>query len=375
MTRFVPAEPIPPGEYLKDEMDARGWTQEDLAAVLGMSRRQVANVLSGTSGITPETAHLLAQAFDHDAETWMNLQVSYELASAAKADRGVARRATIYKRYPVKEMMRRGWIAPSDDPDSLESEMKRLLRVASITDAPDLQLAARKGTSYSETNWAENAWGCRVRELADAVPVTALYNPKRFREIIARLRGLAAHRADVRNVPTVLAEFGIRFLIVKHLAKTKLDGATLWREDGSPIVAMTLRYDRIDNFWHTLIHEMDHVEHKERSIDSEVFSGDESSLPEQEKRANAAAANHLIPKDKLDSFVIRNRPLFYRHRIEGFARLHGIHPGIVVGQLQKRGELGWNQLRGLLESFRSEIIGYALTDGWGNSPQVKGSTT
>lgn len=372
MTRFVPAEPIPPGEFIQDEMNAMGWTQEDLATVLGMSRRQVANLLSGASGITPETAHLLAQAFEQDAATWMNLQVAYELAAAAQTNREVAKRAAVYARYPVKEMARRGWIVDHGDAGELEAEMCRFLRVANIEEAPSLPMAARKGTSYAAPGGAELAWRCRVRELSEAAPITGRYNPAKFNETIARLRQLAINRADVRRVPAILSEAGIRFVLVKHLSKTRLDGATLWLDDDSPVIAMTLRYDRIDNFWHTLMHEMDHVDHREGSLDSDIFSADESTLPEPERRANAAAANYLIPKEKLDSFIVRNQRLYYKHRIEAFARLHNVHPGIVVGQLQSRKELTWQQLRALLENFRQEIIGYALTDGWGNSPQING---
>lgn len=100
MTTFVPSEPFSPGEYLKEELDARSWTHEDLASVLGMSRRQVINLIQGKSGITPDTAHALAEAFDQNAQTWMNLQVSYELAVAAQKERGIKRRTCIFNKTP-----------------------------------------------------------------------------------------------------------------------------------------------------------------------------------------------------------------------------------------------------------------------------------
>lgn len=370
-TRFVPAELIPPGEILQDEMSARGWTQEDLATVLGISRRQVANILAGNCGVTPEMAHLLAQAFDHEAETWMNLQVAYELALSAKSDREVAKRASIYKRYPVKEMFRRGWISQTDDADTLARELCRLLRVSSVEERPTIKHAARKGATYTgETGGAELAWCCRARQLAEAVSVAARYRSDKLDHTLASLKKLTENRADVRRVPIVLASGGIRFVIIKHLKGTKLDGATLWLDNDSPAIAMTLRYDRIDNFWHTLIHEMDHVRHHDTSVDSDMFKADDSSLPANEKRANEAATSYLVPSDALESFIVRHRPLYYQHSVVAFANLHNVHPGIVVGQLQKREELGYNQLRKLLEKFRSELIGQALTDGWGNSPQV-----
>jgi HTH-type transcriptional regulator/antitoxin HigA len=84
MDRFVTAEPFHPGEYIQEELDARGWAQEDLAQVLNISRRQVANLLAGNSGLTPDVAFAIGQAFGQDPVTWMNIQVAYELALAAK---------------------------------------------------------------------------------------------------------------------------------------------------------------------------------------------------------------------------------------------------------------------------------------------------
>ncbi len=133
---------------------------------------------------------------------------------------------------------------------------------------------------------------------------------------------------------------------------------------------MSLRYDRIDNFWFTLMHELSHVKHRDVSVDVELMEQDESGLPEQERRANKEAAEALVPAEKLESFVLRNRPLYYKQRVIEFARAHGIHPGVVVGQLQHRHEIKHYQLRGLLEKVKAELIGHALTDGWGDCPAI-----
>lgn len=86
MDTFVAAEPFPPSEYIQDEMKARRWGHEDLAVVMGVSLRHVMNLLSGKTGITPDTAHKLADAFGQSAASWMKLQASYELATAAQVD-------------------------------------------------------------------------------------------------------------------------------------------------------------------------------------------------------------------------------------------------------------------------------------------------
>jgi HTH-type transcriptional regulator / antitoxin HigA len=74
----MPAEVFPPGEFIRDELDARGWTQGDLAQIMGRPLRLVNELIAGKKQITPETARGLAKAFgDDDAMYWMNLDSAY----------------------------------------------------------------------------------------------------------------------------------------------------------------------------------------------------------------------------------------------------------------------------------------------------------
>lgn len=371
MTTFVPAEPFPPGEYLQDELDARGWTHDDLASVLSMSRRQVINLIQGKSGITPDTAHALAEAFDQNAQTWMNLQVAYELAVAAQKERDVKRRARIFNKVPVRELRRRGWIPDVDSTDELEAAVRRLLRIDSIEKEVSVAVAARKSTSYKMDTNAQKAWYCRAREMAEHVGA-AKYTKANLVSGMPDLLALSAYPEDARRVPKVLADMGIRFVVVQHLKKTHIDGVALWLNRTTPVVAVSLRYDRIDNFWFTLVHELIHIKYRDKSpvdVDVAATVGDKE-LPEMEQRANREAAQYLVPADKLESFVRRTGPLYYEPRIVQFAQARGRHPGIIVGQLQHRDELGCQQFRKLLAKVREEVISGAMADGWGITPAL-----
>ena len=178
----------------------------------------------------------------------------------------------------------------------------------------------------------------------------------------------AGDTADLRRISPLLAQYGIRLLFVEHLSKTKLDGAAFWLNDDSPVVALTLRLDRIDNFWHVLIHELIHIKYRDGVVfDDDLLShSNDENLPDCEKRANDEARQLLVPLEKMQSFIARHKPLYYREKVVQFAKARGVHPGIVVGQLQWRDELEWNQLRKLLVSVREHVIGTALTDGWGD---------
>ena len=373
MMARTPAEAFLPGEFLAEELEARGWTQTEFAEILGRPYRLVNEIIAGKRGITPETARGLAAALGTSAELWLNLEASYQLAQVGDADADlVARRAKLYELAPVKEMIRRGWLEPSNSIEVMEQRVTRFFEIARVTDTPYFLAAARKSTPYDAATLPEQvAWLYRARQMARTLEV-GRFSPASLRRARARLQNCIHVVEETRHVPRILAENGIRFVIVQPLTRTKIDGACFWLDDFSPVVALSLRYDRIDNFWFVLQHELEHIAQKEDfslDIDSEN-TADAVGRPTFEEEADRNASEHLVPHEKLGSFIARVRPLYSRNKIEGFARLQGVHPGIVVGQLQHRGEIKYSSLRKLLEPVRSVITAATLTDGWGASLSV-----
>ena len=102
------------------------------------------------------------------------------------------------------------------------------------------------------------------------------------------------------------------------------------------------------------------------AVDVAASQTDES-IPDYEKRANSCPAERLVPDAKLGSFVRRNGPHYYQKKVVQFALARAVRPGIVVGQLQNRGELSFQQFRKLLEKVRGHVVGEAITDGWSNA--------
>ena len=90
--------------------------------------------------------------------------------------------------------------------------------------------------------------------------------------------------------------------------------------------------------------------------------------PECEQVANDFARDNLIPQNEIDSFIARVRPLYSRVRINQFANRIKIHPGIIIGQLQRRGEIKYSQGRDMLVKVRDLVTTSAVTDGWGHYP-------
>lgn len=357
-----------PGEALRLLLDARGWSQEQLAAITGRSRQTIIQIMGGKTGITPEMAMVLAAAFGNSPSDWLRLEANYRLSRVKAETSAVERRAKIYGKAPIKDMQRRGWIKLDADLDELESELKRFLRVQSLDEDSPFLIATRRSTDGSALTPAQIAWCARARQMAEALRV-AKFGPAKLHHAERELRELAAYPKEARHLPKVLAKYGIRFVVVEPLPRGKLDGAAFWLDEKSPVISVSVRYDRIDNFWHTVLHEFIHIRHGDAiSVDTEVERG-RSRLPVSaaEDRANREAAAVLVPQDELESFIRRLSPLYSAQRIIQFAHKVKMHPGIIVGQLQHRDELGYSSHRELLVRIRGFITETALTDGWGQS--------
>jgi HTH-type transcriptional regulator / antitoxin HigA len=363
----IKSDMFPPGEFIRDELEARNWTQEDLAEILGRPLRTVNQIIAGKKAITPQTAQELAAAFGTTAELWLNLENAYRLALEAQEQSSVVRRSRLYQLAPVKDMIKRRWITSPATVDELESVVMRFMEIRSLDEQPHLDIAARKSTSYGVTTPAQMAWCLRAKHLAKSLQVCA-FDKSKAEKMLPDLHALTVSENESRKVPAVLAEMGIRFLVVEHLPRTRIDGATMWLDELSPVIAVSLRYDRIDGFWHTLAHELSHVFHGDRSVDIDLVGAqqtDTTQKPEAEQRADEDASAFLIAPDKLESFILRHKPRFSKTGISRFANLHQIHPGIVVGQLQFRKAILYSHSREMLVPVREIVTSTAITDGWG----------
>jgi HTH-type transcriptional regulator/antitoxin HigA len=372
MSNRTPAEVFPPGEFIRDELSERGWTQSDLAKIMERPVSAINLIISGKKSVTPETAIELGEAFGTSPEFWLNLETAYQLAKvtaaqAAAPTSAIRERAKLFESAPVKEMERRGWIKVSNSIDELKHQLSGFL-----SSAPDrLKVAARTSIQSSELNPEQLAWCVRALQLAKAVPAQKFIMTS-FEDGIPKLRALADFPENVRHVPKVLCEMGIRFVVVEHLPKSKIDGAALWLGDGweKPVIALSMRYDRIDSFWHTLFHECSHIKNKDSYVlDIDMVGADRclssDALSEIEARANEEASEMLIAKDKLQGFIRRTRPFYYSAKIIQFANLIKLHPGIIAGALQHKGEIDWSANRQMLVKVRDILISGAVTDGWG----------
>jgi len=148
---------------------------------------------------------------------------------------------------------------------------------------------------------------------------------------------------------------------------------------------MSLRYDRIDNFWFVLRHEIEHVlraHGKIREVIDYGLEGDRAdSVDEQERVANIAGANFCVDQTEMNKFYLRKAPYISERDVLGFSARLGIHPGLVVGQIHNRtGKFNYlrkylkpirkHVLRKYLKPIRKHVLPSAVVDGWGEIAPV-----
>ena len=375
MTDRAYAEIFPPGDFLREELEARNWTQNDLAEVLGRSPRLVNEIISAKRAITPETASGLAEAFGTSAELWMNLESVWQLSKLSTENDAITRRARLYDKFPVKEMIRRGWIEASPSISILETRFKQFFNLQSLDQEPQSAHAFRRRDVEDGPSMLQLAWLFRVRKIAEQA-VVAKFSADKLPACLEELKKLLPSAEEIRHVPRILADAGIRFVLVEALPSSGIDGVCCWIDRKHPVIALSLRFDRIDWFWFTLLHELRHVANGDGKdvvvIDTNLV-GDNATgenISPSEVKADREAQEFLISEVEIKNFIARVSPLYSEARVVGFAGRIGVHAGVVVGRLQKLEEIPYSNLRKHLVKIRNIIVPVALTDGWKSTISV-----
>ena len=365
MTIRAPAEVFPPGEFLADELEARGWTQTEFAEIIGRPQKLVNDIINAKRSVTPETAADFAAALGTSAQLWMNLETAWQLSKVPPRDNSIARAAKLREQFPVREMCKRGWIKSGASAAELEQNVLSFFALNSVDSPIELQHAARRNYRKEVTahQWA---WIFRVNQLATSLK-TPPFSGATLRAKIPELERLMVEPEEIRHVPRMLMECGVRLVIVEPIPGSEIQGVCFWINDNkSPVIGLTLKGDQIDKFWFDLWHEIEHVLNGDGKDGLIIEDFDESNVAnnEAEKNANRSAANHCVPSSAMRDFILRHNPMFSEKSMLGFARIVKRHPGIVVGQIQRLTDR-WDLFKKHQPRIRHIIIQTALTDGYG----------
>jgi HTH-type transcriptional regulator / antitoxin HigA len=339
-----------PGEILKEDLESLGWTQKDLAEIMGRPEQAISEIINGTKQITPETSIELGKALGQAPDYWLRLETNYrlELARGRATDDAISSRARAYSLLPVREVLKRGWLPPGK---SLEERVCNFFELKSIWDEPALAASLRTAAHRGPEASAVTAWLRRVEVLAQDREVST-FDGSALKKALPDIAAMSVTTSDIADVPNRLAELGVTLMVVPHLSKSFLDGGTLWVE-GSPVVALTCRYNRVDNFWFTLMHELAHVVLGHTDTIAENL---DDAVDSPRERAANKLANQVLLDNRAYAEVTRSgSPNQMVKAALEVAERSQRHPGIVIGRLQHDQLLGYDRGRAYLDKVREHV--------------------
>ncbi len=318
---------------IRFRMEQSGLSPRDLVSFMG-SRAKVSEVLSGKRPLTMQMARALHANLGVPADVLLQ-QPGGELHSALEG--------TDWRRFPLAEMAKRGWIEKRRNFASHAEEIMRdLIRRAggeyvlpAFFRKNDQARVSAKTDPYSL-----KAWCWEVLARANAHRLLVGFKPDTVDlSFLRKVAMLSWSQDGPRLAQEFLANHGIHLVCLEHLPRTHLDGAALQLADGTPVIGLTLRYDRLDNFWFCLLHELAHIGRHMSATSNEAFVDDLSLRAVQgarrvprETEADEWAEHGLIPEDIWNTSKVKDNPTPLA--VVELAQRLGIHPAIIAGRVR-----------------------------------------
>lgn len=354
--RFNPDYAIHPGEILEETLQSRGIKKVDLAKRIGLSEKTINQIIHEKAPVTPETAIQLERALGVSAAIWNNLEAFYRLHIARESSRKkLENRADWIRRFPVKELIKRGIIdEPIDSVDTAE-KLLNFFAVGSIeaweNRFNNMAVNFRHSDSFRSAPESVAAW-LRIGELKAEEIITETYNRGKFIASLYNIRELTSKVPEVfePKMKELCREAGVALVFAYELQNTHLFGATRWLSPEKALIILSLRYKTDDHFWFSFFHEAGHIVHHGKK---EIFLDEKDmTTSEKEKEADRFASKMLIPDNKYQTFVKNiNNKYVPKQVVYSFARSINVAPGIVVGRLQHDGIISYSLLNGLKRKF------------------------
>lgn len=327
-----PIDPPDPVEAIKFRMEQAYLTQKDLIPYIG-SRSKVSEVLSSKRGLTLAMIRSLHEHLGIPLESLIHKP--QEPLPKALEDMD-------FSKFPLYAMEKCGAFSGFDYGQvKLLEKGEEAIRwvVQSIGGFSVLPKMATRKTDGMRLNarldnYALFAWSLLVLKDAAEHKTAGIFDPARLNDkFIEMLVSLSVLDEGPKHAQEYLGKAGILLIIKPHLSHTYLDGAVFLKEAKRPVIAMTLRYDRTDNFWFVLLHEIGHLKLGHLNTEQNWIA-DDLDLPnadsEQEMAADRFAAESLLPCD----FDLDTRERLSSSDVIGYAREHSINPAIVAGRIQ-----------------------------------------
>ena len=332
---FEPDYAVPPGDTLRETIDALGMTQKELAVRTGLTVQTLSRIFKGEQPISYETANRLELAVGVPATMWNNLEAQYreQLAKVHERKRLEADLEWL-KDIPVAELVKRQVLTKIEDKVGQLRAVLAFYGVSSVEswhaiwDEPPV--AARRSKCFESCPGPASAW-IRQGEIAANAIQCAEFSKTKFKAAIQEIRSLTNVKPEIfiKKMRSLCAEAGVALVFVPEMKKAPWYGATKWLSSSKAMILLNLRGKAEDLFWFAFFHEAGHVIHDSKK-DLLINNGKSCQDDDREIRANEYAADVLIPSKFNDRIKIATS----KKEILTIAKALNIAPGIVVGRYQ-----------------------------------------
>lgn len=330
----VELDSLDPVEAIKFRMEQSDLDNKSLIPFIGSSSK-VSEVLNGKRPLSINMVKSLHNGLGIPYESLMGEQKS-DVTSDITID---------WTLFPLKEMLKRGVfkssLSFSDIKEQAEACMRQFFgprinetrNLLLRTSANSSTRSARQMNGHSLSVWHE-----LILKRASEIDLEHTFDIEQLTdEYFNELAELSVFDDGPTQAVEQLNQSGIRVIFESHFTKTYLDGAAIKLEDESPVIAMTLRHDRLDNFWFVLLHELAHVKlHLYSNTDNiTVFYDDlevDVNLESIEREADEFASRILVPDAAWDDIV----SVTTAAEVRKYSRKHKRSPSILAGRLRKQ---------------------------------------
>ncbi len=353
MGKYIPFKLLGPGDSIKEELEFYGWDQKDLADIMGLSEKHVSQLLTNKVPITFDMARQLSQVFKQSPQFWLNLDTNYRLRLEENTQsEETTDRALIFQYMPIRDMKKKEWISPTED---LVEQVKRFWDIKELKfDFLKELIPAyfRKSTAQNHFNpYFALTWLRVAKNKIKNIQSVEKFNEENLYRLSDEIAQMSVEADGIEKIITSLREIGVIFLYLPHLEKTYTDGAVFWH-NSNPVIVYTARYDRNDNFWFTLTHEIGHILLHDKSGKSEfidnIYNIDMEDSAENE--ADEFARKHLKLNEIIRFFKGVER--ISRKKVLHVAEILEIHPSIIIGCLQHEKKIKYSTLNDFKEPVR-----------------------
>lgn len=345
----------PPGHTIISIIEERELTLEQFANNIGRSINIAQKILDGTHIIDQDLARQLARTLGASESFWLAREYDYRSYVSPPRNTQINNLTELLAKLPINDMQKFGWIEKTRSVEDKVSECLAFFGVSSLAqwqgryEHAFLQAAYRSSATHPSCEVSTSAW-LRQGELETQGDEVATWSPEVLAHYISNFRRLTWYKSPDLFLPKLkelLSHAGVKFAIVRTPKGCSASGAVRILSDGTPHIQLSFRYLSDDQFWFTLFHEIAHlILHFDKMP---FFENSHQGEEKYELEANEFATKVIVPMQYREELLSLGGSRF---PIIGFAKKIGIAPGLVVGQLQHEGIIGFNQMQHLKRRYR-----------------------